>query len=149
MCSRLDEDISTCAYSPEWTIQRASEFCGIAHQRAPIPQPFVYQPSFDSLDSSVHHITRCDAISAVLSVTDCDFRNTFYGWFCVYCTLGREDTAVTMRSIFTEADITCNVEGREERTKLFDGKNYGTFWVICWGATIVLKDGGWTYYWFD
>lgn len=62
---------------PEWAIQCTGKFCGIAHQSAFITEPGVDKATFDSLDTTVHHIARCDAVSASLGIVDSNLCDAF------------------------------------------------------------------------
>ena len=59
--------------TPERSIQGAGEFCRVTHQRTLIPEPSIYQSTFNSLYTSVHHVTRSDTICSSSSIVNSNF----------------------------------------------------------------------------
>ena len=103
------------ADSPEWPIQPTGEFRGIAHKCTPVPHTRMHQSQFDSSYTSVHHIARSYTVRTGFGIGDRHFRYTSLRslgverWGTRMCGIreGGEDTAVSVRSVFAQADIDC------------------------------------------
>ena len=64
---------------PERSIQGAGEFRRVTHQRTLVPEPGIYQTTFDSLYTSVHHVARSDTVCSSPSIVNSNFSNAVNG----------------------------------------------------------------------
>lgn len=72
------------------------------------------------------------------SISKRDLGNTLSRGWRVNGTIGVKETAVSMRGVFAEANVRCDVEGGKERAEEFDSENNGTFGVVSGGTAVVL-----------
>jgi len=107
--------------SPERSIKATSEFRRVAHQSTSVGQSRTHQTSLDSLDPSIHHITRCDTMCSSFSISYSNFGNPRCRLLSIECWLvgmtgvgeGRQDTTVPVGCVFTKTDIDGEHELRE------------------------------------
>lgn len=73
-------------------------------------------------------------------VVDCDLSETFDGRLIVDGSIRMKDTAVTVRGVFAETDVSSDVERGEGFAEDFDGSEYGSVRVIGESALLVLSN---------
>ena len=95
--------------SPERPIQSTRKFGGIAHQRTFIAITIVNESPLDRFNSPVHHIAWGDTMCARLCIRQCDLCDASSGRFRVDRSICMQDTAMTVRGVFTEANVACDV----------------------------------------
>lgn len=123
---------------PEWAVQRAGKLCGIAHEGALVCEACPNELLFDSLDTAVHHVARCNAVRTGESIAECYLGETLDGGFGVDRTVFVKKTTMTMGSVLAQTDVARNVERRKESFELFDGENDGSRGVVGGRASAVL-----------
>lgn len=124
---------------PEWPIQSTGELGRIGHQGDLVPVPGVDKPAFNGLDSSIHHVARCNAVSTGLCVVDGNLSNSLNGGLGVDCTVLVEDTAMAVVGVFAKTDITCDVEVGEMGDNCLDRLDHRPIDVVCRTSVSVLQ----------
>src|SRR5258708_20630226 len=95
---------------PERTIQSTREFRGIAHEHDLVREVMFHQLMFDSAYSPIHHIARGNAMHASLRIAQRNVSNAGDRQRRINRMIVLKDSAVTMRRVFTQAHVRCQVE---------------------------------------
>jgi len=129
-----------CAPSgvPERPVKRTRKLRRVAHQRTAVPKARINKPALDRLDAPVHHVARRDAVHARARIVHRDLRDARDGRFRVDGSVGVEDAAVSVRGVFTEADVGGDVNVGEEGLDLLGCLDDGSVRVVGGGAALVL-----------
>jgi hypothetical protein len=126
---------------PERAVQCTGEFCRVAHQSTFIAKASIDEPALDGLDAPVHHVARCNAMSSSLRIVDGDLCDTLDRWGGIDGSVFMQQTTVTMIGVFTQANVTGDINRGEELTDFFDCKDDGACWVICRSPSAILQRG--------
>jgi len=106
--------------SPKRSVERASKFGGVAHERHSIAIASIHESALDRFDATVHHITGCNAVGTSTSICNCDLGNTFHRWWGIDRTVVMEEAAVSVVGVFAQTNVACDIEVGIERTQFFD-----------------------------
>jgi len=109
----------------------------VTHEQALVSQAVINEFAFDSLDTSIHHVARCNAVSARKR----DLGDALRRGVRIDCTVLVKYTTMSVRGVLAETDVRRDEQAREERAQFFDGQDHGPLWVICGRTASVLSAG--------
>lgn len=92
----------------------------------------------DSAYSPIHHIARGDAMHASLSIAQRDVSDPRDRLRRIDRVVVLEDSAVTMRRVFAQTHVRCQVEFREQRPKLLNSLNDWSLRIVCLSSDFIL-----------
>lgn len=123
---------------PKWAIQGTGKLCGIAHEGALVSEASLNELLLDSLDTSVHHVARCNAVCTGECVAERYLSEALDGGTSVDGAILVKKTAVAMGSVLAQTNVACDVERREEGFEPFNGKNNWSRRVVGGSTSTVL-----------
>jgi len=94
---------------------------------------------FNGAYSPIHHIARGDAMHASLGITQRDISKAGNRLRRIDSKVVLKDSAVTMRRVFAQAHVCCQVEFRVQFPKPLNSLNNRTLRIVCLGSDFILS----------
>lgn len=92
-------------------------------------------------NAAIIHVRWCNAMGTCFGISHGNVADPVDGEAVVQATIVVQDAAMAVRSVFAEADVCDDEEGREPSAEKTDGLNDRTLWVIGCGAERIFGVG--------